>query len=300
VTATPATRVSARGWAEAVTLTARPRQWVKNILVLAAPTLAGRLGDGAVLVNTLIAFVAFCLGASGVYFVNDARDVEEDRAHPRKRLRPVAAGDIAPRAAAAIGCALMVAALGVAIVASWQLLAVLATYEAVSMAYCLTLKNEPVLDIAIIASGFLLRAVAGGSASEIALSQWFLLAASFGSLFIASGKRYAEAVMPRPDGTLIRRSLSRYTETYLRFVWSVSAALLIMTYALWSFEIQDDTDSPWAPISMAPFVLAVLRYAVDVDAGRAGEPEEIALSDRVLQAIGVVWLFCLMMAVYAR
>ncbi len=298
MTAPTVTHVSrTRGRAEAIVTAARPRQWIKNLLVLAAPTLAGQLGDGPAIGKTAVAFVSFCLAASGVYYINDVRDAEEDRAHPRKRFRPVAAGEIAPGLAVAVGCVLMLASLGVASLASWQLLAVMATYVGVSMAYCLALKDEPVL--AIIAGGFLLRAVAGGAASEISLSQWFLLAASFGSLFMAAGKRYAEAVMPNPDAGVTRRSLSRYTATYLRFVWSVSAAILIMTYALWSFQIQQSNGSPWAPISMAPFVLAVLRYAVDVDAGRAGEPEEIALSDRVLQGVAVAWLVCLLIAVYS-
>lgn len=277
----------------------RPRQWVKNLLVLAAPALGGRLGEADVLAKSGLAIVVFSLAASGIYLINDVVDVAEDRAHPRKRHRPVAAGTLSARTAVLVGCALLIAALALSPLASWHLLFVIATYEAMSLAYCLALKNEPVIDIAIIASGFLLRSVAGGAASEIRLSQWFLLAASFGSLFMAAGKRYAEAVAVSPDGAVTRRSLDRYTPTYLRFVWSVSAAILIMTYALWSFQIQESNDTPWAPISMAPFVLAVLRYAVDVDAGRAGEPEEIALTDHVLQGLAVAWLCCLLIAVYA-
>lgn len=284
----------------AVVKAARPRQWVKNLLVIAAPALGGRLGDGSVLWHSIVAFVAFCLAASGIYFINDVRDIEEDRAHPRKRFRPIAAGLVPTRQAVAIGAILLAAGLAVCAFAPWQLVAVIATYEAVSLVYCLVLKDEPVVDIAIIASGFLLRAVAGGAASHIALSQWFLLAASFGSLFMAAGKRYAEVVSANPDGPVTRRSLHGYTATYLRFVWSVSAAILIMTYALWSFQIQAANNTPWAPISMAPFVLAVLRYAVDVDAGRGGEPEEIALSDRVLQGFALLWLACLLTAVYAH
>lgn len=303
MTSQPASEVAAGrprgGPAGSLLVAMRPRQWVKNLLVLAAPALGGRLGEVDVLARSGLAIVVFCLAASGIYLINDVVDVAEDRAHPRKRHRPVAAGLLPARTAVVAGCALLVAALALSPLASWHLLLVVATYEAVSLAYCLALKNEPVIDIAIIASGFLLRAVAGGAASEIRLSQWFLLAASFGSLFMAAGKRYAEAVAVNPEGAVTRRSLDRYTPTYLRFVWSVSAAILIMTYALWSFQIQQTNDTPWAPISMAPFVLAVLRYAVDVDAGRAGEPEEIALSDHVLQALAAAWLACLLIAVYA-
>jgi len=284
----------------AIIRAARPRQWIKNVLVLAAPALAGQLDDGTVLLNSFVAFAAFCLAASGIYFVNDVRDVAEDRAHPTKRFRPIAAGEVSTSTAIACGVILLIAALAVSTIASGELFAVIATYEVASLIYCLALKDEPVIDIAIIASGFLLRAVAGGAASGIALSQWFLLAASFGSLFMAAGKRYAEVVMLGEGETATRRSLGRYTETYLRFVWSVSAAILIMTYGLWAFEIREAGGTPWAAISMAPFVLAVLRYAVDVDAGRAGEPEEIALSDRVLQGLAVIWLALTAVAVYGR
>jgi len=282
----------------AILAAARPRQWIKNVLVLAAPVLAARLGEGEVVLNSLIAFVAFCLAASGIYLINDVRDIEEDRAHPRKRFRPIAAGRVSTSVALVAGACSLLAALAVSPLASWQLTAVIATYEGVSLVYCLALKDEPVIDIAIIASGFLLRAVAGGVASHIPLSQWFLLAASFGSLFMAAGKRHTEVVTLGADQSATRRSLVGYSESYLRFVWSVSAAILIMTYGLWAFEIRESTDSPWAVISMAPFVLAVLRYAVDVDAGRADEPEEIALSDRVLQVLALVWLAMIAISLY--
>lgn len=282
----------------AVVRAARPRQWLKNLLVLAAPALGGRIGDADVLVAACIAFVAFCLAASGIYYINDVRDIAEDRAHPTKRLRAIAAGEISTRLAVGIGIGFLLAGLAVSLAVNWQLFAVIATYEAVALSYCLALKDEPVLDIAVIASGFLLRAVAGGAAAEIELSQWFLLAASFGSLFMAAGKRYSEVLMVQPGEASTRRSLSGYSASYLRFVWSVSAAILIMTYGLWAFEIKAVADTPWAAISIAPFVLAVLRYAVDVDAGRAGAPEEIALSDRVLQALAVVWLCLVAIAVY--
>ncbi|MEJ7743379.1 MAG: decaprenyl-phosphate phosphoribosyltransferase [Nocardioidaceae bacterium] len=282
----------------AVVRAARPRQWVKNLLVLAAPTLGGRIGDVDVLVAACIAFVAFCLAASGIYFINDVRDIAEDRAHPTKRFRAIAAGEVSTRLAVGIGVSLLLLGLAISLAANWQLFAVIATYEAVSITYCLALKDEPVLDIAIIASGFLLRAVAGGAAAGIDLSQWFLLAASFGSLFMAAGKRYSEVLMVETGNTSTRRSLSGYSASYLRFVWSVAAAILIMTYGLWAFEIREVAGTPWAAISIAPFVLAVLRYAVDVDAGRAGAPEEIALSDRVLQALAVVWLTLVAIAVY--
>ena len=276
----------------------RPRQWLKNVLVLAAPMVGARIGAADVLLGSALAFVSFSLAASGVYLINDVRDIEADLAHPRKRHRAVAAGVVPPAVAVGAAAVLFAAALAVAAAASWPLVSVVAVYEAVQLAYCLWLKHQPVIDICIVSSGFLMRAIAGGAASGIPLSQWFLLVAGFGSLFMVSGKRYAEFVVSERTGARIRRSLDRYSASYLRFVWTAAAALLIMTYALWSFQIRQVSGSVWPVISMVPFVVAVLRYAVDVDGGKAGEPEEIALSDRVLQVLGVAWLAALAAGVY--
>lgn len=277
---------------------ARPRQWVKNVLVLAAPIAAGVIGQPDVLVASAIAFVAFSLAASGVYLVNDVLDVESDRAHPVKRNRPIAAGLVPPALAIGVAAVLLLTALAVSLLASTQLLVVVAVYVAIQLAYCLALKNQPVIDICIVASGFLMRAIAGGAASELPLSQWFLLVAAFGSLFMVAGKRYAEIRLAERTGAKIRKSLERYSATYLRFVWTLSATALIMTYGLWAFEIREVSGSIWSVISMVPFVVAVLRYAVDIDGGNAGEPEDIALADRVLQVLAAAWAGSILLAVY--
>ncbi|ONI72635.1 decaprenyl-phosphate phosphoribosyltransferase [Actinosynnema sp. ALI-1.44] len=279
--------------------TARPRQWIKNILVLAAPFTASRLTEAAVLADAGIAFVAFCLAASAVYFVNDTLDVEADRQHPKKRNRPIAAGVVPTKLAWAISVVLFAGALGVSFVASWQLAVVIGVYEIVQLGYCFGLKHQTVIDLCIVASGFLMRAIAGGAAAGIPLSPWFLLVTAFGSLFMVSGKRYAEITLYEKTGAKIRASLAKYSASYLRFVWATSAAVVIMTYGLWAFEIrQDHHDSAWSSVSMVPFVIAVLRYAVDVDGGTAGAPEDIALKDRVLQVLGVAWVASLALAVY--
>ncbi|MGZ4561492.1 MAG: decaprenyl-phosphate phosphoribosyltransferase [Mycobacteriaceae bacterium] len=276
----------------------RPRQWVKNVLVLAAPVAAGKVGELSVLGDAAVAFVAFCLAASGIYLINDALDVEADREHPRKRYRPIAAGVVPVRLAYALAIMLLIAGLALALVASWQLLVVIAVYEAVQLAYCFGLKHQPVLDICIVASGFLLRAMAGGLAAGLPLSQWFLLVAAFGSLFMVSGKRYAEMRVAEQTGAKIRKALESYTSTYLRFVWTMSATAVILSYGLWAFTLNQTSHSVWSVISMVPFTVAVLRYAVDVDGGVAGEPEEIALKDRVLQVLALAWVVSIGISVY--
>jgi decaprenyl-phosphate phosphoribosyltransferase len=283
-----------------VVRTMRPRQWVKNVLVLAAPFAAGDLFDRDILGGLAVAFVAFSLAASGIYLINDVNDVAADRAHPTKRNRPVAAGTVPRHLAVAVAVVLLLAALGISLLAPVQLPIVLGVYIVVQLAYCFWLKHQPVLDICVVASGFLLRAIAGGAATGIPLSQWFLLAAGFGSLFMVAGKRYAEMRLAERTGARIRRSLENYSASYLRFVWSLSATVLITTYGLWAFEIREaaDHNSIWSVISIVPFVVAVLRYAVDVDGGNGGEPEEIALGDRVLQVLALAWLVALSLAVY--
>lgn len=282
----------------------RPKQWVKNVLVLAAPAAAGadRLADSAVLTDVLVAFVVFCMAASSIYLVNDAMDVEADREHPTKRYRPIAAGVLPVGLAYAIAVGLIVGAIGLSFVSAPGLAIVVAVYIVVQLAYCFGLKHQAVLDIVIVSSGFLLRAIAGGVAAGIALSQWFLLVMAFGSLFMAAGKRYAELQLAMHTGARIRRALENYTPTYLRFVWTLSATALVLCYGLWAFQQGQATEygaaSVWYEVSMVPFTVAVLRYAVDVDGGHAGAPDEIALGDRVLQLLAVAWIVTIAVAVY--
>lgn len=283
---------SARAWFRAL----RPRQWVKNLLVFAAPLAAGALLEPRVVAASLVAFVSFVLASSSTYLVNDVVDADSDRRHPGKRERPIASGAISPRAAIAVALVLAVLSLACALLASIGLVAVVAAYLVVTVAYSLRLKHEPVIELALLSAGFLLRAIAGGVAAQLYLSPWFLLVTGFGSLGIAAGKRYAELMaQDGPDtagaGQATRRSLAGYTATYLRFVWILSAAVTVTTYCLWVVEVgQPSATLPWALLSIIPFVLAVMRYGVDLDAGRTQAPEEVALRDRVLLGLGLAWL----------
>ena len=276
----------------------RPRQWVKNVLILAAPIAAGVAFQPRAALQMLIAVIAFALASSGIYLVNDTLDVQADRAHETKRLRPVASGELSVRSARTAAAVLLPSALVISALLNWQLLVIMAIYEVVQLWYCLGMKREPVLELVSVASGFLLRAIAGGVATHVELSDWFLMAAGFGSLFMAAGKRYAESILVQQTGVAIRPVLDRYTPTYLRFVWTLSAGVLVTTYALWAFTIGQTPDNDWSVASIVPFVMALLRYAVDVDGGTAGEPEEIVLHDRVLLVLGGLWAACLMGSVY--
>ncbi|CAM3324939.1 decaprenyl-phosphate phosphoribosyltransferase [Mycobacterium intermedium] len=271
----------------------RPRQWVKNVLVLAAPLSAA--GRGAqydltrLALQVGVAFVVFSLAASCIYLINDVRDVEADREHPTKRYRPIAAGVVPEWLAYVLAAVLGVASLAVSWWLTPHLAVVMAVYLAMQLAYCFGLKHQAVMDICVVSSAYLLRAIAGGAATNTQLSQWFLLTAAFASLFMVAGKRYAELQLAERTGAAIRKSLESYTSTYLRFVWTLSATAVVVCYGLWAFD-RDQGSAGWFAVSMVPFTIAILRYAVDVDGGLAGEPEDIALRDRVLQLLALAWI----------
>lgn len=279
----------------ALVVALRPRQWLKNLLVFAAPLAAGKVLELDVLVPTVIAFIAFCLVSSATYLINDVKDVQVDRQHPTKRARPIAAGQLKVGAAIATAVILTLAALSLAWWDRPELAGVVLAYFAFTLAYSLALKNEPVIELALLAMGFLLRAIAGGIASNLPISQWFLIVAGFGSLFMAAGKRYCElkarAEDPSAQGQPRRRSLDGYTAPYLRFVWGTAAAVTITAYCLWAFEVGTAPSTlPWAAWSVLPFVLAILRYGAEIDRGKAEAPEDAVLGDRVLMLIGLAWL----------
>jgi decaprenyl-phosphate phosphoribosyltransferase len=278
---------------------ARPKQWPKNLLVAAAPGAAGVLTHGPVLERTILAFVAFCLVASGTYFLNDVRDLESDRIHPVKQHRPIAAGVVSLPVAMTTGVLLLVCGFALALVVEWRFAAVLGVYVAITTSYTLWLKHVAVIDIAAIASGFIIRAVAGGVAARVPISQWFLIVASFGSLFMVAGKRHGEHVDLGPERAEIRPTLGAYPISYLRYVWMISSGVAITAYCLWAFEQAKTRHGfPWYELTIVPFVLAILRYALLLEYGEGSAPEDIVLGDRTLQVLGVVWVAVFACGVY--
>lgn len=277
----------------------RPRQWIKNGLVLAAPAAAGVLDDGHYLGQALVVAVSFCIAASGTYCLNDAADAEADRVHPTKRFRPVAAGEVTVAQARALGIVLLVVGVGLgAATGTWEASAITGLYVALSTAYTVWLKHVPVVDIAMITAFFVIRAVAGVVGTDIPLSDWYLIVASFGALFIVAGKRTVEL---RIDGAVDHRaSLAGYTPGFLLYVRAVASGVLLLAYCLWAFEKADlaDTDVPWFQLSVVPFVLIILRYALILETEDRRGPEEIVLEDRLIQILGGLWAATFACGVY--
>lgn len=269
----------------------------KNLLVPAAPFVAGAILDPAVALNAAIATLSFASAAAGTYLLNDVIDAPVDCAHPTKCTRPIAAGELSTRLALTASVVLLGFAVLTALPVSVELAGVLAAYVVIQIGYCTWLRRQPVLDICCVASGFVLRVVAGGVATAVVPSVWLLTATAFGSLFVVSGRRYAELRVNQLTGLAWRPTLDCYSTSYLRFVWSCAATMLILGYLMWSFSTVR-YEPFWGAVALVTFIVAVLRYALDVDAGGAGAPEEIALRDRLLQILGLVWFVAATMAIY--
>lgn len=286
-------------WARAVAITLRPKQWLKNVLVIGAAGAAGALGRDDVPVRVSLAFVAFCLLASGLYAINDVRDAPEDRLHPVKSRRPVAAGELAPSAALVLGLVLIAA--GIALCAAIRpLLAVVGGgYVLLTLSYTLIWRHLLVFDVVAIAGGFVLRAVAGGVAAPVNLSRWFLLVVSFAAVFVASGKRWAELRRTDANADGRRRVLALYTERRLRVIVTVSALGAFAAYCVWAFKIPSVHGVPWRPLSIAPVAIALARYGVRVGAGDGEAPEDLLLRDPILLAAGAAWVAVFALGVHA-
>jgi decaprenyl-phosphate phosphoribosyltransferase len=306
-TAETPTRTVAGGFSAvslAVVRSLRPRQWTKNLLVFVAPASAGVIDHRIVLVHSLAAFGIFCAAASGTYLVNDVADAENDRNHPVKRNRPIAQGTIGPTVALVMALGLMTAAIAASwYVARWGLVVVMGVYLIISTAYTFRLKREPVIELAAVASGFLLRGVAGGVATHVPLSSWFLAVASFGALFVVTGKRLGEHLRLGEGRGEHREVLTLYTASFLRSALTLTASVTVTAYCLWAFEkagllSHATRHYMWIQLSVIPVIVGTLCMLRLVDAGLVDAPEELVFRDHVLQGLGAVWIALFSIGIY--
>ncbi len=263
----------------------RPKQWTKNLLLFAALLFAEKLLDPASALQALLAFLAFCLASSSVYVVNDLVDVERDRAHPEKRHRPIASGQVSPGAATALALALTAAALALAFWLGRPFGAITVLYLGLSHFYSFVGKNIVLLDTLLVAIGFVVRAVAGALAIDVPFSDWFVLCTLFVALFVSLSKRKAE-LLAGGDSVGSRPVLEKYTVGSLTAFTGTSMAAAVISYSLYAQDVVEGAaDERRLLILTVPFVIiAVFRYYLLVENAGAGEkPEEILLTDRPLQ-----------------
>ena len=262
----------------------RPRHWVKNVVVFAAPLFALALNVGPLL-RVGWAFVAFSLTASAFYLINDVRDIEEDRQHPVKKHRPIAAGRVSVPVAltAAAGC-LTAGLIGSYVVAPWLAITI-GAYAFIQAGYNLGLKEQPILDIMVIAAGFVLRALGGAAAAGVPASGWFILCIGLLAFFLGIEKRKAElkALGEEPE---TRSVLHHYSLSWLGRMESVVTSGALMAYALWTIE---GADTQWMLLTVPIVGYAIFRYQYLTEQGEGEEPEKVLVSDAGMIIAAVVW-----------
>lgn len=267
----------------------RPLQWTKNAVVLAALVFGMRLFDPASVGEALLAAIAFCAASSAGYLLNDARDLEQDRCHPEKRFRPLAAGDLGVDQALVAAGFLLVAAVGVSWAVRPALAGVTLAYAALMVGYTLCLKRFVIVDVLVIALGFVLRAVAGAVAIDVSISPWLLACTLLLALFLGFGKRRHE-LASLPDAASHRRALESYTLPLLDQLIAVSAAATMASYVLYTIEARGATGQPAMLLTVPIVAYATFRYLFLLHRkGAGGSPEVVLWSDRPLLAALVLW-----------
>jgi len=279
-----------RSLARAVFVALRPRQWTKNLLLFAGIVFAAKLGDWWRWLDALAAFAAYCAASSAAYLVNDVRDAPHDRAHPVKRMRPIARGEMSPRLAYGLAAALV--ALAFALVAPLGLASVafLVGFLALQAGYTLSLKHVVLIDVMAISGLFVLRAAAGAAAVHVRISPWLLLCTALLALFLALAKRRGELVLVGADATPGRPVLEGYSLELVDQLVAIVAACTVISYSLYTFTARDSK----AMMVTIPFVVfGVFRYLLLVHRQDLGEePEEVLLRDVPILACMAAWAVC--------
>jgi 4-hydroxybenzoate polyprenyltransferase len=278
----------------------RPRQWIKNVIVYAALVFDGKLFVPELFLKTTVVFVAFCLISSSVYIINDLVDMEKDRQHPRKRNRPLASGQLEPAIAIGASGLLAILAIGAAFWLNLWAGVILIIYLAQNIAYSFWLKNIVILDVMVLALGFLLRVLAGVMVVEVQnFSPWLYVCVTLLALFLGFGKRRQEIVLLEDDAANHRAILSEYNLPLLDQIISMVVTATLVAYTFYSF----DATTALAHSKMlltVPFVFYMLtRYLYLVHVKHlGGAPDELLLEDRPLLINSILWALAVVLLIY--
>lgn len=265
----------------------RPKQWVKNVLLLPAIIFSDGYGEPHEWLLVAVGVASFCLLSSTGYVFNDWRDIEADRRHPKKRFRPLASGDLPTSAGAALMAVTFLAALGLAWLVSPSFLLVAGLYFVTTLTYSGFFKHYAILDVMFLAACYLWRAVAGAVAIDVRISPWLLLCTAFFALFLGFNKRRGEILLLEGAGGT-RKSLADYSPAMLQEFQAITTSGTIISYALYTVL---GSPTPWLLLTF-PFVLyAIFRYIYLIDQkGEGAAPDETLLRDRPILAAGVLYL----------
>ena len=280
--------------------TMRPKQWLKNVFIFAALTFDVKLFNVYYLTRTIVGFVLLCLVSGTVYVINDLADIEKDRQHPKKRNRPLASGALSTRVAVAASVLFALFALPLGFLLDPVFGAILAGYLFMQIAYSFWLKNVVIIDVMLIAAGFVLRVAAGVPLVEAErFSPWLYICMTLLALLIGFGKRRHELVLLKGNANMHRQSLEEYNLSLLDHAISIVTASTLLAYALYTFSAPNLPPNHTMMLTI-PFVLyGIFRYLYLIHVkGIGGAPEEIALSDRPLQAAFVLWGLSVIVVMY--
>ena len=285
-----------------ILISMRPAQWVKNTVVLAALVFAQRLLDPADLLKGFGAFAIFCMVSGAAYLFNDVRDAERDRRHETKRSRPVASGSLLPRTAIGAACALLAVGLASSALLGVDFLLIVIAYILLNAMYSMWLKRIVIIDVMVVAAGFLLRAIAGGAALEdVEISPWLVICTLFLALFLALGKRRHELVYLNEEAISHRSVLAEYSPQLLDQMIAVVTTSTVIVYVLYttSLSVQEKLGTTKLFITI-PFVLyGVFRYLYLVHTReQGGSPERVLFSDLPLLADVLLWFGAVCVALY--
>lgn len=278
----------------------RPHQWVKNGFVVAPLIFARKLTETASVTQAAMIFAGFSLVASSIYLINDSADVERDRSHPVKRNRPIASGAISVRFALLTALVLAAAGAGLTFTASSAALAVVGIYFVTNLLYSTWLKHVPLLDVFIIAFGFLLRVVAGAVGIGAGISPWLLICTFFVALFMAFGKRRGEIDALGAEAAKHRAALGDYGPDFLDQTLSALMAMTVMSYALYTIDrdVMHRLGTDALVLSVPLVLFGVLRYQMQIHRGQGGSPTRLVLRDRVLQFTVLLYVVVVTTAIY--
>lgn len=277
----------------------RPKQWAKNIFVFTALIFDRKLLNIPAFLDTLAGAAIFSLVASAVYIFNDIADSEADRQHPTKKNRPIASGSLPLPAAWAAGIILLAVSLPLAYLLSPAFLILLVIYISLNLAYSNWLKHIPLVDVLILASFYLLRVVAGTTLIEVKrFSPWLYVVTSLFALFIGLGKRRAELVLQERNGGSVRPVLEGYSVTLLDQLINIVSGTTIVSYSLYTFSAPNLPENYMMMITIPFVVYGIFRYLYLIQCGEGGAPEDIALTDRPLQASILLWAASVLLVFY--
>jgi 4-hydroxybenzoate polyprenyltransferase len=297
----------------------RPRDWAKNLFLFIPLFFSGDLFNGALYPRLFLGFLAFCCMASSIYIINDYRDIEEDRKHPEKKFRPLAEGSVSKPAALAITIILIITGLVIGWFIREKFLFVLAIYLVLNLAYSFGLKNIPILDVIIVAAGFVLRVKGGAVIALIPLTEWLNIMVFLLALFMAIGKRRDDVLLKLSSGTDMRRSVKGYNLEFLNVATSLVCAVIVVAYFMYTMspEVQHRIAALGHKAGSVPdgsvgglyrlyytclFVLAgILRYLqiIFVQA-ESGSPTKILYRDRFIQVTMLLWIASFYLIIYMK